>query len=502
MFESQQTVDYGYLQPLAPGAIDPVRLAVLVEGFDAGDELLDPEESALFGTDDDVEPTAMVPAHLPRVESMPPGSVLAEVLAGADLSRLGAYEVVEAVAAWQRLASWAVAGQATAIAELARRAEMRPLDGGRQIESMTPQRLTAMEVAARLSLTPAAGETLVARSLCLTETLPGTQAALADGRIDPRRAEVIADELRRHDPSVARQVEAEVLDRAERLTAPRLRRAVRDAVHRLVPVTVEQRRADAFSRRQVSCVPAEDGMAWLEAYLPAEDAAALMAAIEAAVAAMKRESPDDGRTVDQRRADALAQMGWLALGTGRLGGCTCGQRLDGHHGRSVSVQVTVALTTLLGLDDEPGALAGYGPIPASVARRLAAEGTWRRLLTDPVSGTVLDYGRTRYEPPPDLVDHVVARDRTCRWPGCDRPAYRCELDHTLPHPHGPTAAGNLGPLCKAHHIAKHHSRWRVTQSTPGRFRWVTPTGHVYIETPEPLGKPRPSSDIEPEPPPF
>ena len=352
---------------------------------------------------------------------------------------------------------------------------------------MSPQRVTAMEVAARLRLTPAAGEALVSRSVCLVETLLATHAALAEGRIDTRRAEVIADELRRHEPEVARLVEAEVRDKAEQLTVPRLRQAVRRALHRCAPGTMEQRSQEAASRREVRFTPAADGMAWLEAYLPAEDAAAVEAVVEAAAAAMKRQTPGDGRTKAQRRADALAQMGWLALSTGRLGGCVCGQRLDSQHRRPVAVQVTVAATTLLGLDELPGYLGGYGPLPAPVARRLAAEGTWRRLLTDPASGAVLDFGRSRYEPPQELVDHVVARDRTCRWPTCDRPAGACELDHTVRYPFGATSAGDLGAFCKAHHIGKHNSRWRVRQPAPGRFEWTSPTGHVYTVEPEPVG---------------
>ncbi|HMG28750.1 MAG TPA: DUF222 domain-containing protein [Jiangellaceae bacterium] len=430
-------------------------------GLDAGYGLLDPAEFALVGPEPGVDP-----------------------------SGLGAYELVEAVAGWQRIASWAAAGQAAAVAELAGRVEMRPVVSGRVIESMTPQRVAGLEVAARLRLPPAVGEALVARSVCLVQTLPGTHAALAEGRIDTRRAEVVADELGRHTPAVARRVEAEVLDRAEQLTAPRLRRALQRALHRVVPATMEQRHHDAASARQVTITAAADGMAWLEAYLPAEDAAALQAAVEAAAAAMKRTTPGDRRTLGQRRADALAQMGWTALSTGRLGGCPCGrgQRLDRRHRRPVTVQVTVAASTLLGLDEQPGQLAGYGPVPASVARRLAAEGTWRRLLTDPVSGTVLDYGRTRYPPPPDLVDHLVARDRTCRWPGCDRPA-AAEIDHTTPYDQGgATAADDLGPFCKNHHIPKHHSRWRVRQPEPGRFEWTSPTGHTYTVTPEPIGR--------------
>jgi hypothetical protein len=75
---------------------------------------------------------------------------------------------------------------------------------------------------------------------------------------------------------------------------------------------------------------------------------------------------------------------------------------------------------VIGVDDQPAHLEGYGPITAEVARRIAAQGTWRRLLTDPVSGAVLDVGRTRYLPPPDLADHVIARDQTCRFPTCTR----------------------------------------------------------------------------------
>jgi hypothetical protein len=99
--------------------------------------------------------------------------------------------------------------------------------------------------------------------------------------------------------------------------------------------------------------------------------------------------------------------------------------------------VLVPYLTLIGLADTPGELDGFGPIPASVARRLAAGGVWRHILTDPATGQGLDYGRTRYRPPQDLIDHVVARDRTCRGIGCDRPARSCQIDHTIPTQMGP-----------------------------------------------------------------
>jgi hypothetical protein len=161
---------------------------------------------------------------------------------------------------------------------------------------------------------------------------------------------------------------------------------------------------------------------------------------------------------------------------------------------TAQVRVTVAATTLLGLDDAPAELHGYGPIPAGVARRIAADGVWRRLITDPISGTLLDYGRTTYRVPAGLADHVRARDVTCVFPGCRRPADACDLDHTLAHHDGgPTAHDNLGPLCRRHHRCKQDRAWTLTQPRPGTYLWTTPTGRQYMRAPEPaVQRPAPS----------
>ncbi|UNX56179.1 HNH endonuclease [Georgenia sp. TF02-10] len=137
----------------------------------------------------------------------------------------------------------------------------------------------------------------------------------------------------------------------------------------------------------------------------------------------------------------------------------------------------------LDIDPEPGEvaeLAGYGPISPDVARALAAGGTWRRLITDPLSGTVLDVGRTRYRPPADLAEHVRTRDRTCVRPGCTTPAERCQIDHTRAFSQGgKTAADSLGAQCTTDHALKSAGTFKTTQPTPGVFEWLTPTGHAY-----------------------
>ncbi len=102
------------------------------------------------------------------------------------------------------------------------------------------------------------------------------------------------------------------------------------------------------------------------------------------------------------------------------------------------IELRVDATTLMGLDDNPAILSGYGPMTAQHARELAGDETseWYRILTDPVSGVVIDHGRTRYRPTKALRDLVNARDQRCCGPACNRPAATCEFDthHPLPRP--------------------------------------------------------------------
>jgi hypothetical protein len=137
---------------------------------------------------------------------------------------------------------------------------------------------------------------------------------------------------------------------------------------------------------------------------------------------------------------------------------------------------------LMRVDDRPGELAGYGPITADVARELAGDATWRRLLTDE-QGVLLDVGRQTYRPPAALRDFVQARDKTCVFPGCSMSAHRSDIDHTIAFPDGPTAPENLGVMCRAHHRLKQDRRWSVFQPSPGRFEWTTPSNRTYIREP-------------------
>lgn len=130
----------------------------------------------------------------------------------------------------------------------------------------------------------------------------------------------------------------------------------------------------------------------------------------------------DPRAMDQKRADLLVDAVLTGLPA---------DALPEMQGRRPSIQIVVSADTLLGLDDEPADLAGYGAIAAETARRYAADhsATWRRLLTDPDAGSLLDIGERSYRPVQGLRDFVIARDGVCCFPTCNQPDYRCEFEH-------------------------------------------------------------------------
>jgi hypothetical protein len=106
--------------------------------------------------------------------------------------------------------------------------------------------------------------------------------------------------------------------------------------------------------------------------------------------------------------------------------------------------------------------------------------------------------QTRFARGP-LADHVCIRDRNCCGPGCTRPARRSDLDHTLDHAHGgQTVEGNIGPACTRHHPDKDRG-WTLTQPEPGRFRWASPLGRVYVTRGEPIRHHLPNPDPDPAP---
>jgi hypothetical protein len=124
---------------------------------------------------------------------------------------------------------------------------------------------------------------------------------------------------------------------------------------------------------------------------------------------------------------------------------------------------------------------------ADIARRTAAaqrDTTWRFTVRDGL-GRIVHHDVTRRRPSKTVAGRVVARDRTCRAPGCRAPASRTDLDHTHDYASGgPTVAANLGALCRHDHRLKHQGGWQLDQPIEGVFGWTTALGHTYLVGPE------------------
>jgi len=324
----------------------------------------------------------------------------------------------------------------------------------------------------------------VGQRVCIARTLvgnlPATMAALEFGDIPWRHAYAVAELCREVDAETAALIEQRVLKRAGDQTLAQFKRSLRRAMLTVAPQLARERRVRAVSERGVQLVPTSDGMCTLCAYLPELDAKAAFDAIDAAAIRAAGATDSDGVKlgIDARRADAFVA---LVTGAGPDSYRTGATR------DNVEMQIVADLPTVLGLADNPGELVGYGPIPAEVVRALAADAQWRRLLTDPVTGQLLDYGRRTYRPPKALRDFLRTRDRTCRFPFCGRPAERCDVDHAHAWDDGgPTTTANCGCLCRRHHRLKTEGLWKLVSHADGSATWTSPSGHRYQVRPPPL----------------
>jgi hypothetical protein len=335
------------------------------------------------------------------------------------------------------------------------------------------------ELASALRIPERTAEAQLVVSESLVNDLPDTLAALATGEISYRHAQILVDNTAALDGATRAALETMALPFARNLTAAKFERKIRALRERANPETIRERHERAACDREVVFAPARDGMAWLSAYLPAADA--LGAFTRLSEWASNLQHPTEVRTLTQLRADVFRDL----VIDGQPG-----DGLSGNAGRGViaKVFVTVPVLTLLGREDLPATLDGYGPIDADTARMLAGHApSFIRLLTHPETGAVLSVGRESYRVPQDLKNWLEVRDATCRFPGCSRHASRCEIDHTRDWAHdGQTRHDNLAHLCKSHHILKHNTDWQVTQARDGtgNLTWTSPAGRNYTTEPE------------------
>lgn len=399
------------------------------------------------------------------------------------------------------------------------------------------------EIAAALRISPNTAQHRIDTATLLVHHLPETTRALADGTISSAHATTIAREsapliYSGIDKSIIAKIEAKALASAEFATPNQIAVVMRKAVAQARPEELEERFASAREERKVVCYPERDGMATISALLTAPDARLIMRSLELRirdVKVMKRNeltiNKGSGResfgSADQRRADAFVEFftqseetsqstdaanyaysvssgnlssaldssGTSATSDDRSSEINPNVFTSSHsplkknqeRNSAMSINVIVDLPTLLGLADNPAELSGYGPIPATLARELASSNQWRRFITDPISGELLDLGREKYQPPAALAEFVAARDKTCRFPGCRRAAELSDIDHAIPWDEGGlTNPENLGVLCRRHHRLKTHGGWKIASNKDGSCTWTSPYGKNYFVPARPI----------------
>ena len=459
------------------------------------------------------------------------------------LGELSARELVDAARGWARAENAAGARKLAVMAELfARRTGLAAED--REDWWVDPDAAVAAELAAALDLTQGLALAQTHRGVALRDRLPKVAALFEAGLINDILVRAIVWRTYLIDDATAMAaVDAEL---AEVITgwgprsAPKVERAIDAIVDRHDPGALRRSRESGSSRTVEFGAPKDvPGITSLYARMNAADAAAMRARVEDLAHSVCEADP---RSLDERRNDAFAALGLemdsLPCQCGTEGCEAAGRRpardttiyviaeraaiaeaadasdSDSTHrldddaqrdceeatcdrGESAETGVTGAAeadgagASEPDVTGAPGCKApkappafifGAGVTPNWLLAQVMDGARFREVfhpgITDPEPG---------YTPSAATAAFVRCRDLTCRFPGCDRPASLTDIDHTVPHPLGPTHPSNLKCLCRFHHLLKTFwngpTGWRDRQLPDGTVIWTSPTGHVYTTKP-------------------
>ncbi|MBX3099727.1 MAG: DUF222 domain-containing protein [Salinibacterium sp.] len=334
-------------------------------------------------------------------------------------------------------------------------------------------RAAAADLAVRLSIAESTVRSHGQVASMLRARMPRVWAWFVEGEVSTQNAREAASVVVELPDAAWAQFDAQLVEAARTLTPARFRTKARAVRERLHPTVAEERHRVAVQQRRVWTELDRDGMGWLNAYLPAETLAQVTAQLDGVAFDLFTE-PDESRTMSQLRADVFTDL-------------LVGEAAPSKPG--ISLALTIPVLTLLGRSTEPALLEGVGPIDLDTARRLGATApSITRLLTDPISGTVLQMDPKQYRPTAAMKRWFSIRHATCDFPGCGRRSANCDLDHTTAWAAGgATTVDNLAPRCRKHHTMKHHTTWRV-EKPPGAVRavWTSPTGNRREADPPPF----------------
>jgi hypothetical protein len=331
----------------------------------------------------------------------------------------------------------------------------------------------ALEIGQAMGLSEGQVTNRLAAAERLRERGPQTWLAFRRGDVDWARSREIASTLLLlQRPESHDRLDDTVVAYAATHTVAELRAWLKRFVARVEAEEAAQRAEAARRQRDVQVTHVDDAMAWVNAFVPSHQAAAIDARLR------RTPRPDgDDRTRGQLRADAFVDL-LLAEDTPTTGRA----RTD--------IGVVIDADVLAGAEPGPAvADDGTWTVPAEwVLEHLDPDDTFfHRLLVDPITRDVLAHEYVGRFAPDVLATAISFRDGVCQAPGCLRPARDCDLDHREPHPRGPTKGSNLWALHRRHHAMKSHRT----------LRWILPSGRTVDAEPAHHGVPHGNtSDVE------
>lgn len=402
------------------------------------------------------------------IDESPWAPWIAAMLDQIDPRELDTRDLPLYVKACDRYESHAAALKSRAIATMA-----GPADSHRGWSDYDPA-ANETSVALRISLEAAHG--VVWRARRLVRVLPGTLALFDDGKLTAAHVRAIVNATAKLSAEQCAAVEAAVLDeQAEHLSVRAFARRVRRVVAKIDPRDFARRHREAADESYVDIDPDNDAMAWLTARMPLVDALVVKQAVDAYAA--NRAAAGDRRATGVLRAEALRVFAEAYL-TGQITGA-----VPTAHGRPIETQICITPEALLGLSDTPAEIPGVGPIPADVVREMIADTKIRWLIVSGDDGRLLHHCDRTWRPSARTAEVVRTRYVNSVGPHSDRLATRCQLDHNVPWPAGPTDTDNLTPLDGGWHLGKTHGRMQLRRRPDGSIEWTTPLGQTCLVRP-------------------
>ncbi|MGU3503347.1 DUF222 domain-containing protein, partial [Mycobacterium sp. C31M] len=385
--------------------------------------------------------------------------------------------------------------------------------------------LAAAELGAELGISRGRACTLITQGRDLIVRLPALADVFAQGAVDLRVLRVILHRIALIvDPDVMSVIDTQLAEQAtswNALSDERIGDLVDWMVVDVDPEAVRRAR-EARRGRRITVEPVGDGMVEIYGRVDAARGAIFDQGLDALA---RTTCPEDPRTFQQRRADSVDA---LTAGAKSIP-CLCGrpecpaadnevakghfvihllgerdsvteaqtghadepsddeQRTDttpdAQHGDNADRDTADPVTAIQpARPTRPALIPGYGVITGEALSDLKPQATIR-----PVPAAT-DLGTERgYQPSRTLTDYLACRDLTCRWPGCNLPIQRCDTDHTVPWPYGPTHPSNTKGYCRIHHLIKTFhcgpGGWNDQQHPDGTITITAPNGRVYTTKP-------------------